>query len=224
MGDARDWITALPPWTIFRVDAVPGAPAAARSLLSRLVAAERPVVGRIARGLYYREPPPAHHAYRRPSLSEARMAQAYLPTGSGLAGYSALEAVGWTTQIPVRMSFALTRRGLRPPGFLARPPEIVARSNLRRNRLTWHEVTLLEAARAFPLCDRADWDEALFWLREVACLRGGTSALIRKDALLWAAETERARRHWTVPPDSPDRFEAVMARLDRDLPDRLPKA
>ena len=220
-GAARAWIAALPPFTLFRTDAVPSRTTVVRSLLTRMLAEDRPIVGRAIRGLYWRQPPPVHPSYGRPPASAVRMAQAYLPPGSGLSGPSALEATRWSTQVPVCNTFAVLRRGLTPPDLPGRGTRCVVRSNYRRAELTWHEVTLLEACLAFGLSDCRDWSHAMDNLLECLPVRGGSSPLVRRDAVLWAAETERSRRDPLLAPDSDKGFDAVIRRLGEDLPERL---
>ncbi|MCY3893961.1 MAG: hypothetical protein OXF65_11780 [Acidimicrobiaceae bacterium] len=65
---ARDWIVRLPAGTPFRTGAVPGPRHVDHNVLVRLSAAEQPIIGRAARGVYWRQPPLASHSYGRPPL------------------------------------------------------------------------------------------------------------------------------------------------------------
>ena len=220
-AEAKAWIVALPSFTLFRSDAVPGPRNAVASLLSRLLARPHPIVGRIAKGLYWRQPPPVHPLYGQPPTSAARIGQAYLPSGSGLSGYSALEATCLSTQVPVRTAFAVLSLDLTLPQLPGRGATLVLRRNTRRAELTWHEVTLLEACLAFSLSDCRSWDHAISNIARYLPRRGGSTPIIRRDALRWAAQTEAPHTDQLLPPGDDRRFCSVVERLARDLPDHL---
>ncbi len=107
MSDAAlKQITMFQPDTYFRPDALRGDPAEVDALLEDLLKAEYPIIGKIVPGLYYREPDRISRRYGNTALNHERMARTLLPPGSGLAGYSALWATGWSTQWTVRHTFA----------------------------------------------------------------------------------------------------------------------
>lgn len=216
-AEAREWIVELPAFACFRPDAVPSRPSVVRPLLTRMMQETQPIIGRVLRGLYCREPPPVHPLYGSPIRDPALLAQAYLPRGSGLAGSAALAATGWSTQVPTISTFAVPRRPLRSLDS-GKGSRFIVRTNPRRLRLTWHEVTLLEGCLAFAWCDiPGGWPEAT---RRLAgrFLQEGHNPLVRREALLWAAETEKTDRDPLVERGAYTHFDSVLARLERDLP------
>ena len=211
---------ALPAGTWFRPSAVPGPSGAVHTMLHRMVAERPPIIGRAARGVYWRRYPVEHVLHD--SMPTTSVAVAVAPRGSGWASWSALAAFSWSTQRPIRHLVGVPARGLRPPAmpYAGITPEYLHRPNRRRLELTWGEATLLDAARSFGGCDCHSWDHAM------DCLVGvdpgslaGTG--IAKDRVLWAAETERFRLRW--PAGSGDKsFAAVIDRLRVDMPSEVP--
>ena len=215
--EARQWIDSLPPYTTFRTDAVPGPRSVVHPLLTRMLRKDRPTITRLARGLYQRQPPPVHPLYGRPHIDSVQMGRAYLPSGAGLAGLSALHAFGWTTQWPARTTFAVpyAHRGTTPAFLGRRPPRYVVRHNHRRLKLTWHEVSLLEACLEFAMTDTHNWNHAMHkLLLRTTGRRGG---LLRRGVFLHAAETE-PHAEQSASSGAYTSFEAVVKRLGRDLP------
>ncbi len=91
------------------------------------------------------------------------------------------------------------------------------RPNLRRRDLNSREATVLEAATLYRLSDcPGGWEQAMRHLRLPWPARGTP---LRKDRLLWAAATEPVTSEMRDVGDGERRFEAVMSRLERDLPD-----
>jgi len=91
------------------------------------------------------------------------------------------------------------------------------RPNLRRRDLNSSEATVLEAATLYRLSDcPGGWEQAMRHLRLPWPARGTP---LRKDRLLWAAATEPVTSEMRDVGDGERRFEAVMSRLERDLPD-----
>lgn len=223
-GDVRDWVKSLPAGTWFRTGSVPGPRHVVRLVLSRLMQAETPLIGRAARGIYWRQPPPASFVYGTPPLLTGGAASVLAPPGSGYAEHSALNCIGWSRQVPIRTSIAVPYRNLTPPALAggAPPPIFVERSNRRRRRLNWNEATLLEAVKTLGAADFHSWDHAMWCLLEAnGWMHRGHP--IRKSELLWAAEEEPASRKWTAGRGDCT-FDAVIGRLSDELPALLQPA
>lgn len=189
-------------------------------MLHRMLTEPSPIIGRAARGIYWRQYPPEHILYGlMPSTS---VAVAVAPAGSGWSDWSALVALGWTTQHPIQQSVAVPVRGLTPPKMPHRgvTPIYVFRPNRRRLELSWGEATLLDAARSFGGCDCLSWDHAMQNLSETPTdALAGT--VIEKDKVMWAAQTERFVPRWPAG-EGPHAFEAVIEKLRADMPARVP--
>ena len=217
---AQDWIVNLPAGTWFTPSSVPGPSAAVYVMLHRMLADPAPVIGRAARGVYWRRHPVGHVLHdTKPATS---VAEVVAPAGSGWASWSALAALSWTTQRATRHIVGVPVRGLRPPAmpYAGVTPVYLYRPNRRRLELTWGEATLLDAARSFGGSDCHSWDHAMECLTGVASQAlAGTS--INKDRVMWAAQTERFRLRW--PAGEGDKsFDAVISRLRVDMPERVP--
>lgn len=215
---ARDWIFDLRPLTTFRPAAVPGEGTLVRNVIARLMAEERPIIGRIGRGVYWRRYDWGDPWYdlrpRRPELVLG-------PPGTGYANGYALNVLGWSTQKPCIVDLAVPHRNLRTPQmYTPGRYRFCYRSNPRRRELNSREATVLEAATQYWLSDcHGGWQQAMRGVRRWWAA-GGTP--IRKDMLMWAAETERIDPVDARIAGEGDRsFTSVMARLDRDLPDML---
>ena len=217
-GIAREWIENLPSGTWFRSAAVPGQRQIARNIISRLLSADMPIIGRATRGIYWRQPPPADPCYGSMPLVLNAAKSVLAPPGSCEAGFGALSRIGWSTQVPYRTTIAVPYRNLTPPVLPVGPPlSFVERSNIRRRSLNWNEANLLEAARSARRADYHNWDHAMWLLTEA---NGWMKPFepIRKDLLLWVSETEPPERGWTR--DGSDKsFDAVISRLSDGLPD-----
>ena len=217
---AQDWIVELPADVWFSASSVPGPRGAVYALLHRMLAEPVPIIGRAARGVYWRRHPVEHVLHdMMPSMS---VAVAVAPQGSGWASWSALAAFSWSTQRATRHIVGVPVRGLKPPAmpYAGVTPVYEYRPNRRRLELTWGEATLLDAARSFGGSDCHSWDHAMECLIAVSPQSlAGTG--IEKSKVLWAAETERFRPRWPAG-EGKKSFGAVIARLHADMPDRVP--
>ena len=221
---AREWITQLPPGTWFKAYAVPGSSDATRMLLTRLLREPVPIIGRAARGVYWRQRPPRDPLYgRQPWPSEA-LWSVVSPPGSGYASLNAVHRVGWATQVPVTTLIAVPWRNVSPSVPQRwETPRFVFNANLRRRDLNWNEATLLEAAmEGPPVVEHPSVKPNPWWYRLERLLSPGwmvSGSDIRKEALLWAAETERPKRgSAALKACLQQKFEATMAQLESDLP------
>ena len=218
---AREWIVALPSRTWFKVSAVPGPKQLVNDLVKRLLAEDRPIIGRAARGLYWRQPPSYSRLYGRvPSLEPyPRHYWAAAPPGSGYADWNALQALGWSTQVPVQVHVAVPVRNLTPPKMPSKVENVIYkhRPNPRRRCLNWNEATLLEGARSFGGADPRLMEYAI-----PRVIDGNWSSKprtpISKKRLLWAAEAERVGSEWPAG-EGEKSFDAIMAWLASELPD-----
>ena len=215
---AREWIGGLPAGTWFRSAAVPGERHVVRNVLSRLMAADKPIIGRFAPGIYWRQHPPRHPAYGKTPILTRSADSVLAPPGSGYASWNALRHVGWCRQVPYRTTIAVPYRNRLPPPSPCGPPvRFVERHNKRRRDLNWNEATVLEAALSAGPFDCHSWEHAMSYFDWAnGWMKSG--APIRREALLWAAETERPPRKWPAGEGS-NSFEAVIGRLAADLPD-----
>ena len=185
---AREWVAGLQPGTWFSVPAVPGPQHVVNTLLHRMMAEERPIIGRASRGLYWRQHPPVSGMYGQVPVLVPSHHSAMAPPGSGYADWCALNTVGWSAQVPARTLVAVPHRNLKPPTMPLKGLEFAYahRPNGRRRALNWNEATLLEAARAFGASDCRSWDAAM----ESILHRNGRmkpSTPINRGRLLWAA-------------------------------------
>ena len=215
---ARDWIEALPASTWFRSAAVPGERHVVRNVLARLMAADRPIIGHLAPGVYWRQPSPRDPSHGVAPILDYPAKSVLGPPGSGYANWSALRHVGWCRQVPNKTTIAVPYRNLTPPVLPYGPPiRFVERHNKRRRDLNWNEATLLEAALSSGPADYRSWDHAMQYFDEAnGWMKPGTP--IRKDVFLWAAETESPPAKWPAG-EGYKSFDAVIGRLAADLPD-----
>ena len=218
--ESQDWIVNLPGGIWFKASSVPGPSGAVYAMLHRMLAEPSPIIGRAARGIYWRRHPPEHILYD--AIPSTPVAVAVAPAGSGWSDWSALSALGWTTQLPIRYSVAVPVRGIKPPTMFRQgiTPIYVFRPNRRRLELNWGEATLLDAARAFGGSDCLSWDHAMTSLRNVGA-QTLADTTIEKEKVMWAAETERFVPKWPAGEGSHS-FEVVIERLQSDMPDRVP--
>ena len=217
---AQDWIERLPAGVWFTASSVPGPKAAVYTMLHRMVAEPAPIIGRAARGVYWRRYPVEHVLHN--TMPTASIAATVAPPGSGWASWSALAAFSWSTQRATRHIVGVPVRGLQPPAmpYTGITPVYLYRPNRRRLELAWGEATLLDAARSFGGSDCVSWEHAM------ECLTGVDSqalagASIDKSKVMWAAETERFRPRWPAG-DGDKSFDAVIGRLKADMPDTVP--
>ena len=217
---SQDWIEGLPAGTWFKASSVPGPRGAVHTMLHRMLREPTPIIGRAARGIYWRRHPPEHILHD--SMPTVSVAVAAAPAGSGWASWTALSAFSWSTQRAHRHIVGVPARGLKPPAmpYDGITPIYMFRPNRRRLELAWGEATLLDAARSFGGSDCRSWDDALERLVNV---HPGSLAdtCISKDKVMWAAETERFRPRWPAG-EGFKSFDAVIGRLRADMPDTVP--
>jgi len=142
------WVSETPVGDFLRSSDVPGSRNAVDTAFSR-IAAGRPDLVRVSRGLYWRGSQ-TRFGVTRPEPLDAAVATA--GDGAGPAGWSALAALGLTTQVPARPHVAVP--GRQPA---VRDAKVTRRSNVRRFELTPVEVAVLEALRP-EWSARADGD------------------------------------------------------------------
>jgi hypothetical protein len=181
-SDIRDWVAARPSRSFFQTQDVPGSPRAAETTLSRMAADTDGPIFRVRNGLYWVKPAPTRFGTGQPDSATAAMAVA--GPGAGPAGWSASQALGLSTQVPVVPTIAV----------LGRPPKgipsvrFVSRSNLDRRDLAPIEIAALEVLRDFP--DHTGvgvgWSDVRARLDRLAA-----DGRINMDRLLAAARRER---------------------------------
>ena len=219
-GTARDWILNLPAGTWFSVAAVPAPKQIVNNLLSRMLAEDQPVIGRAARGLYWRQHPPATGLHGRPPIRDAACLSVAAPQGSGYADWDALFALGWSTQGPAHTVVATSYRNLIPPTMRSPGDQwtYLHRPNLRRRDLNWNEATLLEGALAFGGASHGTWKQKIRRLINGECPGLKPYTMICMSKVERVAETEKGLQRW--PAGEGDLgFRQVIDRLLSDLPD-----
>lgn len=189
-SEARAWLGDLSGGEFFFASEVPGRSSVVRPLLSRLASDETSPIHREMQGFYSK----LWHEDDEPRVPYADRVYGALklagPGGGGASGF-ALNWLGWTLQHPCRYDFAVVGRPPTSPWKFAR---FQRRSNESRLELSWAEVTLIEAIRAFGILECISWDAAMDMLRAgVSQQRLGTSALFRQDALLAAGADEQSQ-------------------------------
>ncbi len=183
MSIATKWLDQVPADSFFAASDVPGDATAVHPLLSRLAADPQSDIARVKNGLYWKRPAAGVLGIRPNGPAPRSAGIAAAGRGAGLAGDSAVNALGWSTQVPATPSVAVVGR---PPKGV-RGVRFVSRSNLARLELTAAEVTLLEALRVSHA--NLDIDPSLIpkALRSMAA--AGT---VRLDRLITAAQSDRA--------------------------------
>ncbi len=154
-GAVRAWTTDLPPRTVFKTADVPGPGGAVETALSRLAADPDGPIQRVRRGWYWRKPAPTRFGSGRPD--PATVAIAVAGPGSGLAGASAANSLGLSTQVPAVPTLAVFGRA--PKGLMG--VKVVTRSNLCRLPLNPTEVAALEVLCGFPSFVEASWPDTV---------------------------------------------------------------
>jgi hypothetical protein len=160
-GVVAEWVADRPARSFFTPVDVPASAAAVESSLSRLATAGGPIQ-RVRQGLYWKKPPATRFGTARPDPTDAALVVA--GPGAGLAGVSAANALGLSTQVARQPTIAVVGR---PPKGLA-GVRFTSRANPQRIHLTWLEVTVLEALRDFPALSEASWPEARDRIRQLA--------------------------------------------------------
>ncbi len=216
---AREWIVGLPVGTWFTVPAVPAPKQIVNDLIKRLLADAPSIIGRAARGLYWRQPPSISSLHGLVPRINSSFYWAAAPPGSGYADWNALLALGWGTQVPVQVEIAVPIRNLVPPRMPLKGEEVgyKHRPNPRRRDLNWNEATLLEGARSCGAADPRLWGSAISGIVE-GNWKYKPRTPINKERLLWAAESERADSKWPAGKGEMS-FGSVVSMLASDLPD-----
>lgn len=137
-ADVRAALEALSPGDYLRASDIAGTPGAVATALSR-ECGRRPDIVRVRKGLYWKGVASRFGAGRPSELESAVVAAG---RGSGPAGWSALSALGLTTQVPKHVSIAVPGRQMDVRGL-----EVHKRSNVDRVQLNDIEVAILETLR-----------------------------------------------------------------------------
>jgi hypothetical protein len=154
------WVAARPSGSFFTVRDVPGSVRAVESSLSRLAGSTGPIQ-RVRQGLYWKKPSATRFGTARPDPTDAAFTVA--GPGAGLAGASAANALGLSTQVSRQPIIAVVGR---PPKGL-HGVRFTSRSNPQRIVLSQIEVTVLEALRDFPDHSELDWPAARARIRQL---------------------------------------------------------
>ena len=199
----RDWVAALPSWSIFGTGDVPGPRQVVAKTLSQM-AARDVRLERVTQGVYIRLKGLADKADLAYNI--ARVAMTVAGPGSGYGALTAVNALGWNWQTPVRYQICAVGRA---PRTRIEGCEFLARANRARRDLTWAEVTVLEALRFFQFAGWG-WDTCVEIVADgSAAQRMGWGAVMRRDALREVGEFE---------PRANDRFRMRL----RGLTDAMP--
>lgn len=149
--------------------------------LSRLAASESPIV-RARKGLYFRGVS-SRFGKTRPRPIDVALEVAR-DSGAGPAGWTALRALGVTTQVPSVDEIAIVG----PPPTGIHGVRFHVRRNPDRLHLTFYEIAALEAIRAWPTHGGRDVADLARAVRTLA-----TEGRIRPDRLVKAASREPPR-------------------------------
>lgn len=185
----KQWIESRPGDSIFWSRDMPGKPSTARAALSRLAADPANGIRRLAPGMYWRSSTgEAATGCRVPS--NATVALLYAGPGAGFARWSAAYMLQWGHQVPKLKTVAVVGRRLQPHAPII---GYRVRRNRRRERLTWTEVSVLEALAMWQMIEY-EWSECLEVLGNgwSGYGIGGLSkhGRFRPEAVVWAAETD----------------------------------
>ncbi len=158
-----------------------GSRRAVETALSRLAASEEPLV-RVRNGLYWRSPTSRFgKAHPRP----VSVALELRKEGTGPAGWTAMRALGLTTQVPPTDELAVV--GAAPSGV--RGITFRTRTNLGRCRLGYHEIAALESLRTVAP-ETTEWPRLVEAVRELA---SGKRFSAKRFALVAEREPARVR-------------------------------
>ena len=202
----RDWVVALPHWSLFRLSDIPASRAVAAKTLSQLARSD-PSIERVAKGFYVRGDPERAIAGYSQLYNKPQAAIVYGGPGSGYATVTAVNMVGWSWQVSARAQICVVGRAPR-----AQLPfcEFHSRSNTARRDLTWAEVSLLEALRCFDSAAGYRWRQAVQTVSEgVTAIKLGAGSLIRADELLRVGSAEHG---------ADSRFRELLGELVDALP------
>ena len=181
----RDWVAAMPAWSIFKLSDVPGPRQVVAKTLSQM-ASRDPRVERVAKGIYIR----VENPFRKGALAYSRpkAAMSVAGAGSGYGALSAVNALGWNWQTPINYHICVVGRA---PRAQVQFCKFLSRSNEARRELTWAEVTVLEAVR-YSAYTGWDWDTCIEMVADgTSVTRLGPRALIRRDAVIAVGQRER---------------------------------
>ena len=110
--------------------------------------------------------------------------------GGGLASWIALNSFRWTTQSPCIYKVATLKRN--PPATSIRYARFVHTDAPHRGGLTWGEVSLIEAVRAWLPQDNFPWEDVIESIYEGRFLdRMPAGVVLRSDAVAAAIPHER---------------------------------
>ena len=178
------WVAALPEWSIFKTADVPGPRQIVAKALSQM-ATRDPRLERVAQGTYLRVENPWGKGVL--VYDRGRVAMSIAGAGSGYGALTAVNKIGWNWQPTVRLQISVVGRA---PRSAVRFCDFLSRSNEARRELTWAEVTLLEALRFSPYAGW-EWDTCVEIVSDGSAVkRLGPDALMRRDALREAGESE----------------------------------
>ena len=182
------WLEDLPYHQWFMSHSVPGEPGIRNQVLSRQAQDPDSLIMRIAHRFYFKGHPndPMKKFCIFPTIS----ALLYAGRGSGLRGVDALNCLGWTTQMPAKTSIVCLRR-VKP---YARYVRYSTHSNLRREVMSWNELTLLEGLEVLRMAEHS-WSDCLHRLQSgVSESRMPWKQVmpfrIRREVMLWVADHE----------------------------------
>jgi len=178
-GAVAEWVDARPTRSFFASRDVPGTTSSVESALSRLARPDGPIQ-RVRQGLYWKKPPATVFGTARPDPTQAAFAAA--GPGAGLAGASAANALGLSTQVPRQPTIAVVGR---PPKGL-HGVRLISRANSQRILLNHREVTVLEVLRDFPAHSELDWPDVRARIRRLAAEHD-----LDLDAVVKVAASER---------------------------------
>ena len=195
-SEARHWLDALEPRSLFEPREVPGSKTAVRALLARLAADPKTSgIERVHRGLYYKQKD--HWAIDFSCNDLMRAAFRVAGPGAGMTRFTALNRLSWVWQVPNAIYLATVAD--KPP-FTPLLPEVlweVIPDAKHRLELSNAECSLLEAVR-WTVWVEYEWDYLLdaitstperkcrFWMTLNSFGDG-----LRPDALREAAPLEK---------------------------------
>ena len=192
-SEITNWVVGLAPGAVFSLDDVQADCSADRNTisaaLSRLTNGEDPYLARLVRGLYSRRL--TGQRWPVPVEPEAALALPWIIAGDG-AGFappSAINSLGWSTQVPPKTHIAVVGRAPTPP---LRSVNYWQRSNAKRKKLNTTEVTFLEAVIGFDDYAELSWSQALGWTK-ARDRWDGISEEIRPSLLLDISKSEYYR-------------------------------
>lgn len=181
----RETIERLPDGCFFRPKDLPGKSGTARAVLAKDYSDPGGDVRRVAPGFYWK-------GRQRTSPWPVPVALAYAGEGAGQAEWTAVHELGWAHQGSRHSCIAVLERRLQPTHPTVR---FVTRRSPERRRLTWAEVSVLEALPWMRYVEYP-WETCLEMVARGysgACVSCGhpQQGVIRPAVLAWAAETDQ---------------------------------